>query len=933
VQYALDGASHSNPYDNLSLPLPFPDALQEFKVETSALSASQGSRSGAQASAVTKSGTNEFHGSLFEFVRNDLFNATEYFAAVDPSTGKKVHSTLKRNQFGGTLGGPVFRNKLFFFGGYQGTTIRSDPADFQAYVPTPKMLSGDFTAITSAACGRAITLRPTYADGAPTGFTNNRINPALFSPVALNVTKRLPQPQNECGLVTYGIPNLEDDHQIVGKTDWQVTPKHSVMGRVLLTLADRPVPYALTPDNILSVRTGGRSESASSYAIGDTWLVSPVTVASIRLVASYTNIHRIGAEMFNMGEMGVKGLYTGYQPKYSTTNVTNGFNLGGGTENESSIRTFSSALNADVSLTRGTHQIGVGGALHFWDSNSLGNVFSMGVFTFSGNHTGLGLADFLLGRLTSFRQASPNFNRAKKYSPALYFTDSWKATRRLTINYGLRWEPDVPEILKVGSVQHFSEERRAAGIRSTVYQNAPPGFYYPGDPGHPGKRGRYIKWWTFAPRLGLAWDVTGDGRTSVRASTGLGYDNLNIQAHLWTSISPPFNYDITVQNPIYDDPWATIPGGSPFPAVFDTNARFVRHGGITTMPYDLDPSKSHSWNLAVQRQLGNDLMVSASYLGNHIVHMLVTDALNPALYFPGVADANGNCFAQGYTLKTTRGAVCSTTTNTNNRRILSLKDFEGTGQYVGALAEYQSVGKASYHGLLLDVRKRASRGITLGANYTWSHCLASDQDTLNGSLYDSLNTYVFVGDRDRGITNCSSDRRHVFNLTSVAQMPRFANSTLRALASGWQLAPIYRISTGSWMSISAGPGVDPARNGTATGSQPAQQVLPDVYGDTSGRPGTVWINRTAFTQPAVGTFGNMKPRTVRGPKNWSFDVALSRAFQFKETQRLDFRVEAYNVTNSFRPNNPNAAQNSQLFGIIRTAQSPRILQFALKYMF
>ncbi|MBI2150459.1 MAG: TonB-dependent receptor [Acidobacteria bacterium] len=681
------------------------------------------------------------------------------------------------------------------------------------------------------------------------------------------------------------------------------------------------------------MRTGGRSETASSYSIGDTWLISPITVASVRLAASYTGIHRVGAEMFNMSEMGVKGLHTGYQPKYSTTNVTNGFNLGGGTQNESNIKTFSTALNADVSLTRGTHQIAVGGALNYWDSNSLGNVFSMGVFTFTGQHTGLGLADFMLGRLSTFRQASPNFNRARKYSPALYFADSWKAARRLTVNYGIRWEPDVPEILKVGSVQSYSEERRLAGTRSTVYKNAPPGFYYPGDPGHPGKRGRNINWWTVAPRLGLAWDVTGDGRTSVRASGGFGYDSLNIQAHLWTSISPPFNYDITVQNPMYDDPWATIPGGSPFPAVFDTNARFVRHGGITVMPHDLDPSKSQSWNLAVQRQLGEDFLVSASYLGNHIVHMLVTEALNPAIYVPGVADASGNCFVQGYTFRTTPRSACSTTGTTNNRRLLSVKDFEQTGQFVGALAEYQSAGKSSYHGMLLDVRKRASRGVTLSANYTWSHCLASDQDTLNGSLYDSLNTYIFVGDRDRGITNCSSDRRHVFNLTSVAQMPRFANNTLRALASGWQLAPIYRTGTGSWMSVTAGPGVDPARNGTAANSQPAQQVLPNPYGDTSGRPGAVWFNKDAFAQPAVGTFGNMKPRTVRGPRNWSFDVALSRAFRFKETQRLDFRVEAYNVTNSFRPNNPNSAQNSALFGIIRTAQSPRILQFALKYAF
>src|SRR6266446_2134728 len=152
INYALDGAQHNNPYDNLSLPLPFPDALQEFKVETSALSASQGQHSGAQVNSVTKSGTNDFHGDLFEFVRNDLLNATTYFAKVDPVTGNKVHSTLKRNQFGGTVGGPILKNRLFFFGGYQKTINHQDPANIQNYIPTPAMLRGDFTAITSPAC-------------------------------------------------------------------------------------------------------------------------------------------------------------------------------------------------------------------------------------------------------------------------------------------------------------------------------------------------------------------------------------------------------------------------------------------------------------------------------------------------------------------------------------------------------------------------------------------------------------------------------------------------------------------------------------------------------------------------------------------------------------------------------------------------------------
>src|SRR5262245_2683185 len=951
VRYSLDGALHTNPYDNLSLPLPFPDALQEFKVETSALNAAQGGASGAQASAIMKSGTNQLHGDVFEFLRNDLFNATPYFAVLD-AKGNKKHGTLKRHQFGGTVGGPILKNKLFFFGGFQGTTLRADPSDNEAFVPTDAMLRGDFSTVTSTACRQtALTLRATdTADGSQTGFANNQINPALFNPVALNLVKLLPKPQDACGRVIYGSPTHQNEKQTLAKADWQVNPQHSVMGRMLFTSLDKPVPYdSFSHDNPLTVATGGRTEWSSSYAIGDTWLISPQTVASIRLAANYTDIHRIGAHMFNMTELGVKGLYTGYQPEYSTTNVTNGFNLGGGTENDSRLKTFSTSLNTDVSLTRGTHQIATGGSIFFWDSNSLGNVFSMGVFTFNGSRTGFGPADFLLGKLATFRQASPNFNRVKKYLPALYINDSWKVSRRWTLNYGLRWEPDLPEILKEGSVQNFSEERRAAGIKSTVYANAPLGFYYPGDPGYPGKRGREMNWGVFAPRFGFAWDVRGDGKTSVRGSAGLSYDNLNIQAHLWTSISPPFNYDVTVNTPRYDDPWATYPGGSPFPAVYGKDAKFTTFGGITAMPYHLDPSQAQNWNLSVQHEVLPNLVVSASYLGNHVVHMLMTAPLNSAIYFPGNSDTSGNCFAQGYTFNAgAPNATCSTVPNTDRRRILSLVDSARTGQFVGALAEYQSVGTLSYNGMLLDVRKRTSHGLTLGGNYTWSHCIASDQDTLNGNLYDSLNTYIFVNDRDRGISNCTSDRRHVVNLTGVAQMPTFANKTLRRLASGWQLAPIYRIQSGSPLSIIAGAGVDSARNGTASASQPAEQLLSNIYGDRSGRPFTNWFNtsgcnstnpslaipdKCAFAAPPVGRLGNMIPRTAVGPKQWSFDLALSRAFQFKEAQRFEFRAEAYNVTNSFRPLNPSSSQNNAFFGQLRQSRDPRIMQFALKYVF
>src|SRR2546430_2772259 len=205
--YVLDGAMHNDPWNNLNLPLPFPDALQEFKVETGTLSAQSGQYSGAAVNSVTKSGTNDFHGDLFEFVRNDLFNARNYFA--------RKGSTLKRNQFGGTAGGPIIRNKVFFFGGYQGTTLRQDPADVRSFVPTAAMLAGDFTAFTSPTCnaGRQIMLR------AP--FVNNRIDPALFSKAAVALSKLVPKSNDPCGSIIRGNQSTENDHMAVGKIDYQ----------------------------------------------------------------------------------------------------------------------------------------------------------------------------------------------------------------------------------------------------------------------------------------------------------------------------------------------------------------------------------------------------------------------------------------------------------------------------------------------------------------------------------------------------------------------------------------------------------------------------------------------------------------------------------------------------------------------------------------
>jgi hypothetical protein len=284
VQYALDGAAHLDTLDGTGMPLPFPDALQEFKLATSTQDASSGMHSGAAVNAVTKSGTNALHGDLFEFVRNNAFNAIDPFAVRDDG--------LKRHQFGGTIGGPVRKDKVFFFAGYQGTTIRQAPSDSTVFVPTPAMFNGDFTAFASLRCqnGRQITLR------AP--FIGNQTNPASFSPAALKIAARLPKALDDCGTFKTGNILHENDHQIPARVDYQLSGKQSIFGRYMLTKIITAVPYNLNQTNLLTASGVGTDDRAQSLTIGDTYLISANVVNSFRLFGNKVDVQRTGASFF-----------------------------------------------------------------------------------------------------------------------------------------------------------------------------------------------------------------------------------------------------------------------------------------------------------------------------------------------------------------------------------------------------------------------------------------------------------------------------------------------------------------------------------------------------------------------------------------------------------------------------------------------------------
>src|SRR5215470_16266098 len=363
VNFTLDGAFHMNPQGNGYMSTPFPDALQEFKVETSATAAAGGGKSAGAVSLVTKSGTNDFHGDVFEFVRNGIFNARNSFAVR--------RDTIKRNQFGGTIGGPILKNKLFFFSGYQGTTIRSDPTSLIATVPTAAMYAGDFTTITSPACnaGRQITLR------AP--FVNNRIDPALLSKPALKYASKLPQTTDPCGTVIYGNPTKENGHMVIGRLDYQQSAKHTIFGRYLMEHLVDPAPYDLdhNPLSMAGSQTPRIDAMSQAFTIGSTYLISPNVVNSLRLTAN-----RIAAGKYEALDLPKAGLgfadlgvhAFSYEPYFVPVNVTGGFGV---TTSAGPARIAIFGVNDDISIIRGNHEMVFGENAEAWWVNSYTNQY------------------------------------------------------------------------------------------------------------------------------------------------------------------------------------------------------------------------------------------------------------------------------------------------------------------------------------------------------------------------------------------------------------------------------------------------------------------------------------------------------------------------------------------------------------------------------
>ncbi len=942
VSYALDGVIHQDPYNNLSLPLPFPDALQEFKVETSAIPAQYGYHSTAMVNAVTKSGTNQFHGDLFEFLRNGDLNANDYF---NNAIGKP-RDTLKRNQFGGTVGGPIRKDKLFFFAGYQRTSLRSDGTQSTAFIPTQAMAGGDFSQYVSQ-CTNGTPLPSAL------GFTNNQIPVQSLDQVSLNILKTFPATTNACGKTSFATVANQDENLLTSRVDWQASSNNSVFGR--FTYAKLKTGSTFDGKNPLSIANYGNNDLDYGLVIGDTWVISPSLVSSLRVGANRTNIVKIPDNYQSWSSFGAN--ISPLAGNIIAIAAGNQFAVGGGAASPGQSHNGPLwSIYEDINWIKGAHQITFGGSVYKQMLNYWSGVNAVGTATFDGSVSGSILTDFMLGRPGTYAQGTIYGFYSRQTYQALYIQDSWKISPRLTANIGVRWEPYTAVYQKYGGQDaHFDQGLFNGNVRSTIYQNAPPGMVFSGDSQYTcGNSFNCPKWDKFFPRVGIAWDPRGDGKTVIRAAYGMFGDRMSMLSLSQEQFGSPFGNLVSAAGGNLTNPWSnygglpgfTQAGQNPLPILANlqglghvsSSIPFPTFGTYVSSPLtNFHPTYVNQWNLNIQRQIGQNWLLSLNYLGTSTIHFMGTADINQSVLIPNTGPtALGTCPP-----KVVVG--CNATSNQNQRRVLYQQN-PALGQYYAGVGVLDDGGTGSYEGLYLSVQKRLSHNVTILSNYTWSHCISDPwaQNPTGAGV-------EIPGARRQWRSNCvGTDLRQLFGLNMVATTPKFSSRALRLVASDWQVAPILQVKSAQFFSVLSGQD----RALSTVPGQPASLLSTNLY--PSHQSVDHWLNPDAFGQPAFGTYGNLGFNNIKGPGVFQLNLALSRNFSIAEHKTFQVRAEAFNLPNHLNPFTPGiAAINTTLFGGQQNRNASnfgqitsdisgnnglqsgdyRVIQFAMKFMF
>jgi hypothetical protein len=922
VSYQLDGADFNDTYINTNLPFPSPDAIQEFNLVTNNMSAVYGDALGGVVNVTLKSGTNSIHGDVFEFLRNNALDAANYFS----TTGV---SPLKQNQFGGDIGGPILKNRLFFFGSYEGTRFNSSNAGQIQFVPDAAERTGNFSELLTGASPVQL-VNPTT--GVP--YPNNQIP---VSPIAAFILKGVPLPnpvpgQSSNAFNFSSLPTVQNTNEYLVKLDYNFG-KHHLSGHYFQQNYTQPLVVPTT--DYLEMTGSAETLIDHNVSVVDIYTISPHL-----LLGSYYGYTKIdgttyASSPFTMADAGVK---IAVPPNKGSGNlaslnigVSGGFGLGSG--NYGVWNRGDQSLREIATLTRGKHVIQFGGeAVRL--TQPMGNTFQEGgTFNFA-SLTGNGLADFELGFVQTFIQGGGLYLNFTGINWSTFVQDDWKATRRLTISAGLRWDPFIPSKDSLGRVACFEP----GAPRSVRYPNAPLGLLYGGsnhDRGCP-DAAIFNNLFNLGPRFGFAYQLTKDGRTSIRGGAGYYYEPPNSLIYQQIVGVPPFAPVFTLTNVSLSDPYGSAGVPNPFPTNFgprnpSSDATFSGPPSFSQIqsPHLRLPMVL-GWNLTVEHGFGTNWMLRVAYVGNDGHRLYGTGdqesgllQLNPAIYNPAESPQQNLATTQQRRLNPNFGSVASINSGVNS----------------------------NFNALQMTLEKRFGHGFSLLSSFAWSKALDDFAPQPQGSLASMFTNTCSCG-RHFDYGPSADDLNKVFKINGNYEIPHaHVQKVADKLLNGWQLTAIANWQTGFPFTIFSG-----ADNSfSAIGEDRADLTVANIHdavlpGRSHRQSIQEWFNVNDFTANAIGTFGATGKNALRGPRYFNTDLAIIKKTTVGDRVSIAFRAEFFNAFNNVNfglPGNNQAAGASGGFGQITgtagsgsfngptsygTAQ-PRIIQFGLKATF